>query len=79
MLQSYIMRPENTVRWRWEQGDIAFWDNRVTQHYGIDDFGSQPRRVQRVTIAGNLPVSIEGIESQSVKGDSSAYNRLNPA
>ncbi|KKD38826.1 TauD/TfdA dioxygenase family protein [Limnoraphis robusta] len=79
MLQSYIMRPENTVRWRWEPGDIAFWDNRVTQHYGIDDFGSQPRRVQRVTIAGNLPVSIEGIESKSVKGDSSAYNRLNPA
>ncbi|MEL7037845.1 MAG: TauD/TfdA family dioxygenase [Cyanobacteria bacterium J06592_8] len=79
MLQSYIMRPENTVRWHWEQGDIAFWDNRVTQHYGIDDFGAQPRCVQRVTIAGNLPVNIEGIESQSFKGDSSIYNRLNPA
>ncbi|WP_424100575.1 TauD/TfdA dioxygenase family protein [Moorena producens] len=79
ILQSYIMRPENTVRWHWEQGDIAFWDNRVTQHYGINDFGSQPRCVQRVTIVGNLPVSVEGIESRAVKGDSSAYNRLNPA
>ncbi|ABG52243.1 Taurine dioxygenase [Trichodesmium erythraeum IMS101] len=76
ILQSYIIRPENTVRWHWEQGDIAFWDNRVTQHYGINDFGSQPRRVQRVTIAGNLPISLEGIESKSVKGDASAYNRL---
>ena len=58
------------------QHNIAFWDNRVTQHYGINDFGSQPRRVQRVTIAGNLPISLEGIESKSVKGDASAYNRL---
>jgi taurine dioxygenase len=78
MLQSYIMRPENTVRWHWQQGDIAFWDNRVTQHYGINDFGTQPRCVQRVTLVGNLPVNIEGIESQSFKGDSSIYNRLNP-
>lgn len=74
IFQSYIIRPENTVRWHWEQGDIAFWDNRVTQHYGINDFGSQPRRVQRVTIVGNLPISVEGIESKSVKGDASAYN-----
>ncbi|GBF80329.1 TauD/TfdA dioxygenase family protein [Aphanothece sacrum] len=77
LLQSYIIRPENTVRWHWQQGDIAFWDNRVTQHYGINDFGSQPRRVQRVTIVGNLPISVEGIESKSFKGDASAYNRMN--
>ena len=77
MLQSYIMRPENTVRWHWQSGDIAFWDNRATQHYGINDFGTQPRCVQRVTLVGNLPISIEGIESKSVKGDASVYNRLN--
>ncbi|MBW4657824.1 MAG: TauD/TfdA family dioxygenase [Drouetiella hepatica Uher 2000/2452] len=75
LLQSYITRPENTVRWRWQVGDVAFWDNRATQHYAIDDYGNQPRRVQRVTIGGDLPVSIEGKHSQAIKGDSAAYTR----
>lgn len=79
LLQSYITRPENTVRWRWQEGDVAFWDNRATQHYAIDDFGSQPRRVQRVTIVGDLPTSIDGRTSKAVKGNSAAYNQLQAA
>lgn len=75
LLQSYVTRPENTVRWRWQEGDVAFWDNRATQHYAIADFGSQPRRVQRVTIAGNLPTSIDYKTSQAIKGNSSAYSQ----
>lgn len=75
LLQSYITRPENTVRWRWRVGDVAFWDNRATQHYAIADYGNQPRHVQRVTIVGDLPVSIDGKHSEAVKGDSSAYTR----
>jgi alpha-ketoglutarate-dependent taurine dioxygenase len=74
LLQSYVTRPENTVRWRWKVGDVAFWDNRATQHYAIYDYGDQPRRVQRVTIAGDLPVSIDGDHSEAIKGDASAYN-----
>ena len=73
LLQSYITRPENTVRWRWKVGDVAFWDNRATQHYAIADYGDQPRRVQRVTIAGDLPLGIDGKYSQAIKGDSAAY------
>jgi taurine dioxygenase len=73
LLQSYITRPENTVRWRWQVGDVAFWDNRATQHYAIADYGDQPRRVQRVTIAGDLPLAIDGKSSQAIKGDSAAY------
>jgi alpha-ketoglutarate-dependent taurine dioxygenase len=75
LLQSYITRPENTVRWHWQVGDVAFWDNRTTQHYAIADYGNQPRHVQRVTIVGDLPVSIDGKHSEAVKGDSSAYTR----
>jgi taurine dioxygenase len=75
LLQSYITRPENTVRWRWQVGDVAFWDNRATQHYAIDDYGSQPRRVQRVTLVGDLPRSIDGKYSEAIKGDSSTYTR----
>jgi taurine dioxygenase len=75
LLQSYVTRPENTVRWRWQAGDVAFWDNRATQHYAIADYGDQPRHVQRVTIVGDIPVGIDGKQSEVVKGDSSTYNR----
>ena len=75
LLQSYVTRLENTVRWQWQVGDVAFWDNRATQHYAIDDYGNQARRVQRVTIVGDLPVSIDGKTSKAIKGDSSAYIR----
>ncbi len=73
LLQSYVTRPENTVRWRWQVGDVAFWDNRATQHYAIADYGDQPRHVQRVTISGDIPVSIDGKYSEAIKGNSSAY------
>lgn len=75
LLQSYVTRPENTVRWQWQVGDVAFWDNRATQHYAIYDYDGQPRRVQRVTIVGDRPVSIEGKTSRAIKGDSSSYVR----
>lgn len=72
-LQSYVTAPENTVRWRWQEGDVAFWDNRSTQHYAVADYGTQPRHVQRVTIAGSLPAATNGEHSKVIKGDSSAY------
>jgi taurine dioxygenase len=73
LLQSYVTRPENTVRWRWQVGDIAFWDNRSTQHYAIADYGDRPRRVQRITIVGDVPVSIDGQRGGVVTGDVSDY------
>lgn len=79
LLQAYVTRPENTVRWRWQEGDVAFWDNRATQHYAIDDFGNQSRHVQRVTIVGDLPVGIDGRASEVIQGDASAYNQLQAA
>ncbi len=73
LLQAYVTRLENTVRWRWQEGDVAFWDNRVTQHYAIDDFGKQLRRVQRVTLVGDFPIGIDGRRSEAIKGDSAVY------
>lgn len=66
ILQDHITRPENTVRWRWQQGDVAFWDNRATQHRAVADFGTQRRTLRRATIAGVTPVSINGEKSQTV-------------
>lgn len=65
LLESYVIRLENTVRWRWSVGDVAIWDNRATQHYAINDYGDQHRVVRRVTVAGDVPVSVDGRRSVS--------------
>ncbi|SDP09165.1 taurine dioxygenase [Ralstonia sp. 25mfcol4.1] len=67
LLQSHVHRLENTVRWRWQAGDVAIWDNRATQHYAINDYGDAHRVVRRVTIAGDVPVSVDGQPSRAVK------------
>lgn len=73
--QESITKPENTVRWRWSPGDVAFWDNRTTQHYGVADFGDLTRRHERITISGGVPVSIEGRPSTSLVGDDASFHR----
>lgn len=65
--QDHITRPENTVRWRWQPGDVAIWDNRATQHRAIADFGLQHRQLRRATVAGIVPVSIDGRQSRNIK------------
>ncbi|MEU5738758.1 TauD/TfdA family dioxygenase [Streptomyces tendae] len=47
--------PEYQVRWRWQPGDIAFWDNRATQHYAVGDYGSERRVAERVAVEGDRP------------------------
>jgi taurine dioxygenase len=73
ILQEYVIRPENTVRWRWRVGDVAIWDNRATQHIAVFDYGKAHRRGERVTVAGPVPVGIDGRESVLLHGDASAY------
>jgi alpha-ketoglutarate-dependent taurine dioxygenase len=68
LLQSHVIRQENIVRWRWKAGDVAIWDNRSTQHYAVDDYGTQDRIVRRVTLKGEVPVGVNGQVSQTVKG-----------
>jgi taurine dioxygenase len=58
-LLSYLVRqahvPEYQVRFHWQAGDIAFWDNRATQHYAVDDYAPHPRVAERVAIEGDRP------------------------
>jgi alpha-ketoglutarate-dependent taurine dioxygenase len=63
VLQSHVERPENTVRWQWRVGDVAIWDNRATQHYGVDDSDDHERTLRRVTIDGDVPVGVDGRHS----------------
>jgi taurine dioxygenase len=67
VLQDHLTRPENTVRWRWRTGDVAIWDNRATQHRAIADFGLQRRHLRRATIAGEIPVGLDGVKSRAIK------------
>jgi len=67
VLQDHITRPENTVRWRWQPGDVAFWDNRSTQHRAIADFGLQRRTLRRATVNGEVPVGIDGRTSHTTR------------
>ena len=73
ILQDYVTRPEQTIRWHWRAGDLAIWDNRATQHYAIYDYGSEHRRGERVTVAGPVPVGVDGRPSVSIKGEAAAY------
>ncbi|WP_260927623.1 TauD/TfdA dioxygenase family protein [Novosphingobium sp. 9] len=73
VLQDHITRPENTVRWQWRPGDVAFWDNRATQHRAVADFGLQRRTLRRATVKGDVPVGIDGQRSRTVRKERAAY------
>ncbi|KLL11495.1 TauD/TfdA dioxygenase family protein [Protofrankia coriariae] len=73
LLQTYVTRPENTVRWRWTPGDLVFFDNRSTQHYGVDDYGDLPRLLHRITVAGDVPVGVDGRRSYAIEGDDASH------
>jgi alpha-ketoglutarate-dependent sulfate ester dioxygenase len=73
LLQRHITKLENTVRWSWQPGDIAVWDNRATQHYAVADYDDHPRLMHRITVAGDIPVGISGDTSRAIQGDASGY------
>jgi alpha-ketoglutarate-dependent taurine dioxygenase len=68
LLQRRITMPENTIRWNWEPGDVAIWDNRATQHRAIDDYDGQYRLMHRVTLMGDVPVDVYGQHSRVISG-----------
>jgi taurine dioxygenase len=47
--------PEFQVRFSWRPGSVAFWDNRATQHYAVNDYHPHVRVAERVAIAGDRP------------------------
>ncbi len=53
-LTRHATQPRFTIRYRWQAGTIAMWDNRCTQHHVLDDFTGE-RVIQRVTVVGDRP------------------------
>ena len=74
--QSYVTRPENVVRWSWSAHQLVIFDNRITQHYAVDNYDDLPRRLNRVTVAGDVPVSVDGRRSRQLIGGVTHYSRI---
>jgi alpha-ketoglutarate-dependent taurine dioxygenase len=74
LLQAYVTRAENVLRVSWQPDQLVLFDNRITQHYAIDNYDGQPRRLHRVTVAGDVPAGVDGERSYSIKGDASHYS-----
>ena len=55
-LYAHCGRPEFTCRFRWRENSIAFWDNRCTMHYALNDYSGVRRYMHRITINGDRPV-----------------------
>jgi taurine dioxygenase len=55
MLFAHVQKPEFQVRFRWSEGALAFWDNRVTQHYAVNDYLPNRRIMNRATVLGDRP------------------------
>ena len=70
ILWEHVVRPEYTVRFKWNPGDIAFWDNRSTAHLAPRDiFESEfDRQLYRITLVGQPLVGVDGKPSRSIEG-----------
>jgi len=55
LLHHHSQLPDFQIRHSWQEGDVAFWDNRCTQHYASCDYGAAHRLMHRVTIVGDRP------------------------
>ncbi len=52
-LTEHSIRDENITRFKWKPGSIAFWDNRCTWHYALNDYPGQKRLMHRITVEGS--------------------------
>ena len=55
-LYAHAVQLEHTTRFQWAPGSIAFWDNRCTWHYALNDYHGTRREMHRITIEGS-PIS----------------------
>lgn len=71
LLFEHLVLPEYTVRFRWQAGSIAFWDNNATAHLAPRDIYQLDfdRQLYRVTLKGEVPVGVDGRPSTAIEGE----------
>jgi taurine dioxygenase len=52
-LFAHQVKPEFTCRFEWQKGSMAFWDNRATWHYALNDYHGHRRLMHRITLQGS--------------------------
>jgi len=62
-LYRHAARPEFTYRFSWAPGSLAFWDNRCTWHYAVNDYQGQRRLLHRITLEGE-PLEVSALTVQ---------------
>lgn len=70
LLWEHVTRPEFTVRFKWQKGSVAFWDNRSTAHLAPSDIFDLDfdRQLYRTTLVGDIPVGPDGGASIAIEG-----------
>ena len=70
LIWEHVTRPEYTVRFKWNAGDIAFWDNRSTSHLAPTDIFQSDfdRQLYRITLVGQPLVGVDGQPSKAIQG-----------
>ncbi|MEN9316908.1 MAG: hypothetical protein RIS35_3301 [Pseudomonadota bacterium] len=51
-LYQHASKPEFSCRFQWAAGSMAFWDNRATWHYALNDYHGHRRVMHRITVKG---------------------------
>jgi taurine dioxygenase len=71
ILWEHVVRPEYTVRFKWNEGDIAFWDNRSTSHLAPRDIFQSDfdRQLYRITLVGQPLIGVDGKASRAIEGE----------
>ena len=52
LLYEHLQSPEFLIRYKWNPGSVAIWDNLATQHYALADYYPQRRKMRRITVEG---------------------------
>ncbi|WP_086801013.1 TauD/TfdA dioxygenase family protein [Streptomyces caniscabiei] len=72
LLFEELTRPQYTVRFTWEPGSVAVWDNRSTAHLAaadIDHIEGAVRIMHRTSTVGDIPVGPDGFTSYALAGE----------
>ncbi|ODN90816.1 alpha-ketoglutarate catabolism dioxygenase [Cryptococcus wingfieldii CBS 7118] len=62
---SFAQQTDATVRWSWQAGDVAIWDNRIVNHSATFDAYPSLRHGTRVTPIGEKPMGVEEYEERT--------------